>query len=261
MRRINEIWREYPIEEDFEGFYRIEFSNHGNVKTYSKVFPEGNHIDGSLQFGYKILRSKLKRKWSEKDLEKIAEFNKEINRLNSQIKEKKNKKDYLEEVVDLREKRDQLIQKRKNTNARLTKKYSINLAILFHKAVAELFLDPPKTPEHKFIIHIDFDKLNNNVQNLKWATQEDLNKRTMKHPKMVLHEFKKQFVDKSLIVKTSKLSNLDVLTIKKRLKRGYTLHKLAKQFGVSDMQIHRIKTGENWSHVKLIEDILEEKEK
>ena len=30
-----------------------------------------------------------------------------------------------------------------------------------------------------------------------------------------------------------------------------TLKALAKMFKVSDMQIHRIKTGENWGHVKV----------
>jgi hypothetical protein len=33
-------------------------------------------------------------------------------------------------------------------------------------------------------------------------------------------------------------------------KKQPTLKALAKQFKVSDMQIHRIKTGENWSHVR-----------
>ena len=34
-------------------------------------------------------------------------------------------------------------------------------------------------------------------------------------------------------------------------KKQPTLKALAKKFRVSDMQIHRIKTGENWSHVKV----------
>jgi len=126
--------------------------------------------------------------------------------------------------------------------------------------VAELFLDQPEDPNQKFVIHIDFDKSNNEVENLAWASQEDINKRVKKHPKMILWEFNKQFMDKTPKVKSSKLTELDVLTIKKRLKRGYSLRKLSKQFGVSDMQIHRIKTGENWSHVQLLEDIKKEKE-
>ena len=36
-----------------------------------------------------------------------------------------------------------------------------------------------------------------------------------------------------------------------RSKKQPTLKMLAKQFKVSDMQIHRIKIGENWGHVKI----------
>jgi methylphosphotriester-DNA--protein-cysteine methyltransferase len=34
-------------------------------------------------------------------------------------------------------------------------------------------------------------------------------------------------------------------------KKQPTLKALAKRFRVSDMQIHRIKIGENWAHVKV----------
>ena len=49
----------------------------------------------------------------------------------------------------------------------------------------------------------------------------------------------------------SKLSEAKVLVIKKMLAKGKTLREIADKYKVSDMQIHRIKTGENWSHVKL----------
>jgi hypothetical protein len=50
-----------------------------------------------------------------------------------------------------------------------------------------------------------------------------------------------------------KLNATKVRQIKRSLnsKKQPTLKALAKQFKVSDMQIHRIKTGENWSHVKI----------
>ena len=35
------------------------------------------------------------------------------------------------------------------------------------------------------------------------------------------------------------------------LKNGKTLKYIGNKFGVSDMQIHRIKTGENWGSVKV----------
>ncbi len=257
--KSKEIWKEYPLDFEFEGFYKIEVSNQGNIKTYNKMYPDGNILEGSKQSGYRILRSKLRKKWSEKDLEKIDNLNAEINEINIQIKEKKNKAPFEDQVAKLREDRDELIQKRKKLNTRLTKKYCINLAVLYHKAVADLFLEKPEGPEYQFVIHKDFDKTNNEVSNLAWATKEDLDERFKKHPKMILREFNKQFMEQVPQVKASKLKEMEVLRIKKRLKKGDSLNKLSKQFGVSDMQIHRIKTGENWSHVKLIEDIKKEK--
>ena len=256
-----ETWKEYPIKEKFEGFYRIEVSDQGNLKTYSAMFPNGKLVNGSIQGGYKILRAKLRKKWNEKDVEKIAEINKQIDTLNTEIKAKKNKTKTKNEVEKLRKNRDSLIQKRKKLNTKLTNKNNINLAVLFHKAVAEIFIEKPNSKAHKFVIHKDFDKLNNAVENLQWASQKDLDERQSKHPKMILREFNKQFMDPVPQVKNSKLGEMEVLRIKTRLKRGDTLKQLAKQFNVSDMQIHRIKSGENWSHVKLIEDIKEEKEK
>ena len=35
-----------------------------------------------------------------------------------------------------------------------------------------------------------------------------------------------------------------------RRSRKTRLKIIAKRFGVSEMQLHRIKTGENWGHVK-----------
>lgn len=46
-----------------------------------------------------------------------------------------------------------------------------------------------------------------------------------------------------------KLDSSQVMLIKKQLKRGIPNRRIAKNFKVSEMQIHRIKTGENWSHI------------
>lgn len=254
MKR-KEIWKEYPINVPFDGFYRIEVSNLGNIKTYNSMYPNGRIVEGSTQGGFRILRSKLRRQWSEKDQEKINHLNAEIDQLNAEIKAKGTKKIFKDEVIMLRKDRDALVQKRKKLNTRLTNKYTINLAILFHKAVAEMFLEKPKDESLQYVIHKDFDKTNNEVENLAWASKEDLDERFKKHPKMILREFNKQFMEHTPQVKSSKLNEMEVLRIKKRLKKGDSLNKLAKQFGVSDMQIHRIKTGENWSHVQLIEDL------
>ena len=52
------------------------------------------------------------------------------------------------------------------------------------------------------------------------------------------------------IYTNAKLTVEKVSRIKKLLRTGESLKDIAKKYKVSDMQIHRIKTGENWKHVK-----------
>lgn len=47
-----------------------------------------------------------------------------------------------------------------------------------------------------------------------------------------------------------KLNKEDVKQIKKQIKKGIPLRTIARVFGVSEMQINRIKTGENWGNGK-----------
>lgn len=109
-----------------------------------------------------------------------------------------------------------------------------------HKLVAEHFLDKP-SDDHVYVIHLDYDKLNNKASNLRWATKREKEKHQQKSP-----YYKR--------VCSSKLSETDVIRLKKKLldpnrKTRYKI--LAKQFGVSEMQLHRIKTGENWGDIKI----------
>ena len=255
---VKEIWKEYPLNYDYEGEYRVEVSNKGQVKAYNSANPDGKIVKGSLQGGFPIVRIKLFKKRSEIDAQKVENLNKRILALNAEIKKLRNQSTS-EKRKMLQAERDELVQKRMKHNQRIDKKRCINVAILKHKAVAELFMKAPDDEDKKFIIHKDFDKENNAVENLEWATQEELNSRYMKHPKNVLFAFKKQFMETKPNTGASKLSEKDVLMIKLRLKKGDSLKKLAARFNVSDMQIHRIKSGENWSHVKLVEDLVEEK--
>lgn len=256
-----EVWKEYPLNYKHEGYYKVEFSNRGRIKTYNKLNPEGKIITGSIQGGYPILRVKLLKPRTKRQQSKLETIQNEVDDLNSKIKVLIKEAPGSEELAELRAQRDAAVQKRKAANKKINNTRAINVGILVHKAVAELFLPKPEDPEKKFIIHKDFDKTNNYYKNLDYYSQEQLNERYMKHPKNELYKFKRMLSDTKPIPSTSKLNENQVLTIKKRLKKGYTLRRLARQFGVSDMQIHRIKTGENWDHVKLIEDIIEEKQK
>lgn len=252
--KSQEVWKEFPLSLEFEGFYKIEVSNFGNIRTYNSHYPDGNEVKGSVQKGYKCLRFTLFKKRSANDVAKIALIQDQIDALNKTIKGETTSEQIL---ANLRQKRDELVQKRKKKNEHINKRRAIYLCLLFHKAVAQLFLDAPESSEERFVIHKDFDKTNNHVDNLAWATREMLTERHNMHPKMVMRKFDKQFNNAKPLVPNAKLKEMEVLQIKLRLKKGQKLKQIAKHFGVSDLQIHRIKSGENWSHVKLLEEIRE----
>jgi hypothetical protein len=111
-----------------------------------------------------------------------------------------------------------------------------------HKLVAEHFLSK-ENDDKKFVLHLNYDKIDNTLQNLQWATKREKE----------LHQFKNPVFIKSRENMTyGKLSVGKVKIIKRQLKNNRTrLKMIAKRFGVSDMQIHRIKTGENWADIKI----------
>ncbi len=110
-----------------------------------------------------------------------------------------------------------------------------------HKLVAETFIKK-ENEEQSYVLHIDFNKLNNNVSNLIWANKKERYVLQCNSPK-----FKNS-------VGNSKLTAGRVKMIKKKLNnpnRKTRMKMIAKQFGISEMQLYRIKTGENGGHVKV----------
>lgn len=110
-----------------------------------------------------------------------------------------------------------------------------------HRLVAEYFVKKP-SPRHAFVIHLDHVKENNRADNLKWVTHEAQIEHALNDPNVLVRQNPEE---------GPKLNASKVRQIKRALKAKNqpTLKALARQFKVSDMQIHRIKTGENWSHV------------
>ncbi len=111
-----------------------------------------------------------------------------------------------------------------------------------HKLVAQHFLN--KTEEDRYVIHIDYDKKNNHVDNLKWATKEEKERHQFTNP-----EFKNI---KRKIPSHAKLTESKVKLIKRKINdpnRRTRMKMIAKQFGISEMQLYRIKNGENWGSV------------
>lgn len=115
--------------------------------------------------------------------------------------------------------------------------------ILVHRFVANHFLEKP-SEECKFVVHLDFDKSNNHVQNLQWMTQKELNTHAKTSPLYKQAKGKREL--------HYKLTESKVKVIKKMLQseNRTRLRVIAKRFGISHTQLNRIRSGENWGNVK-----------
>lgn len=116
-----------------------------------------------------------------------------------------------------------------------------------HKLVASHFCQPGG-PKDTYVIHLDYDKLNNFYQNLKWVTKEDMIEHNRQNPNL-----------KDRVVKRAtsnyKLTESKVKIIKKLLRNDKNrLKMIAKQFGITHTQLNRIRSGENWKHVNIDEE-------
>jgi hypothetical protein len=130
-------------------------------------------------------------------------------------------------------------------------KKMLNAHFFISKLVAQFFI--PKTSEDQvYVLHLDFCRTNDHFKNLKWATAEErlAHIRNSPHVKQALQNR----VDQRTARDGHKLTLTRVIFIKKLLANPVQktrLKMIAKQFGVSEMQIRRIKSGENWGYVKI----------
>ncbi len=119
-----------------------------------------------------------------------------------------------------------------------------------HKLVAQYFI-PKETEDATFVIHKDYNKNNNYTDNLRWCTKDEVFEHQKSNP-AVLEARANQKGRKT--DQGHKLSSTEVIRLKKKIfdpNRKSRLKIIAKQFGISEMQLYRIKSGENWGHVKV----------
>ena len=134
-----------------------------------------------------------------------------------------------------------VIQGYRSLNVRLPKGKTFNRYI--HKLVAETFVKRD-SPEHKFVIHLDYDKVNNHFENLKWVTKDEMVEHNRENPAV-----KNKPIPRN--TKNYKLTETKVRMIKKMLQNENTrLKMIAKQFGITHTQLNRIRSGENWGYLK-----------
>jgi hypothetical protein len=121
-----------------------------------------------------------------------------------------------------------------------------NGAIYVHREIAKLFLNKPSSKEI-YVIHKNYDKLDNAAKNLKWASQEEMMSHQQNSPANVAYHERQAS-------KTTgqKLTAAQVRTIKMQLKnqnRKQTIKQIAEKYGVAEITINRIKRGENWGRI------------
>ncbi len=114
---------------------------------------------------------------------------------------------------------------------------------LVHKLVAILFV-PKESEDQTIAIHLDWNKRNNYFKNLQWVTRDKAYERIMPR----LQEINK--IKNKGLIRNSKLKADDVKVLKNMLEKGVKQNVIAKLFSISEMQVTRIKRGENWAHIK-----------
>lgn len=119
-----------------------------------------------------------------------------------------------------------------------------------HKLVGEYFVNGNDEICNR-LIHLDYDKRNNYASNLKWVSKKEFLEHQRKNPAVIAA---KKIQAQYRPDKGHKLTTIDVMRIKKKIwdpNRKTRLRLIAKQFGISEMQLYRIKSGENWSHIRV----------
>ena len=122
-----------------------------------------------------------------------------------------------------------------------------NGTLYIHREIARLFLKKA-SPKNKYVIHSNHNKLDNAVKNLRWATLEEMIGHQQESPAKVAYKRVQANRQDGL-----KLNAGQVKSIKKILtdkNRKITIKKLAEKYGVSEMTMYRIKSGENWGKVR-----------
>ncbi|MBL0339624.1 MAG: HNH endonuclease [Bacteroidetes bacterium] len=130
------------------------------------------------------------------------------------------------------------------------KPFGENKTFYIHKIVAELFIKK-SSPKQKFVIHKDHKKENNAVKNLKWSTKEEMESHQQSSP-LVLKAREDRM--NRPVYKGHKLTVGLVKQIKRKIfakSRKQSMKEIAEHYDISEMQLYRIKSGENWSHVEI----------
>jgi HNH endonuclease/Helix-turn-helix domain of resolvase len=238
-----ERWKNVEFNFEYANENRIEISSLGRIRTFNRQ-SDGNVLDCSMVNGYKIIRLKFFSERTEEADRKFAYHSKQILKFAVKVRQMKRDKINKTAVKEATTLLEGLKANQKKKLAADWKQRATNYHALIHRLVAQYFLKEP-SEKQTVVAHLDYDKLNNRASNLKWMTHDE----NVEHQRSSPHVIADKENRRQRTSKTSKLSVTKVMLLKKLLNEGKPVKSLVKQFKVSDMQIYRIKSGENWGDV------------
>jgi len=114
---------------------------------------------------------------------------------------------------------------------------------MVHRLVAEAFIPNPNN--YPQVNHRNGDKTCNEVWNLEWVTC----KQNIKHAK----EIGLAVYAIGAKAGAAKLTDEDVMSIRKRVANGESQYKIAKEYKVTQGAINHIVLGRTWKHLPIVE--------
>ncbi|MEO8710499.1 MAG: HNH endonuclease [Parafilimonas sp.] len=241
-----ELWTNVRFDFEFTNDYQLEVSNFGRLRSFNKI-SDGDLVQGSMINGYRIIRLKFFIQRDEKVQARLNNLQKQVTKLTAKLKAQIENGD---SKKDIQETRLLLLTLKRNLQKKFkddTQSRTINYHSLIHRLVADYFLPKPKASQ-TVVAHLDFNKLNNRVDNLKWMTPEENYAHQQKSP-YVIKEKQQRSLGFRSNTKVAKLTVTKVMLLKKLLNQNKPVRQLVKQFKITDMQVYRIKRGENWKNI------------
>jgi len=121
-----------------------------------------------------------------------------------------------------------------------------NGTLYIHREMAKIFLKKPSL-KHKYVIHYNHKKLDNNIKNLRWATLEQMIDHQQDSPAKIA--YKEKQANRTVGLKLTATQVKKIKGILNSKNRNITIKNLAQNYGVSEMTMYRIKSGENWARI------------
>ena len=122
-----------------------------------------------------------------------------------------------------------------------------NGTIYLHREIAKLFCKK-KSSKHKYVIHLNHDKEDNNYTNLEWTSLQEMSDHQQQSPQKIAYKLGQANRKVGLKLNATKVKSIKEAI--KNPKRKLTYKQMAAKYKVSEMTLFRIKSGENWSHIK-----------